>query len=66
MENVDKIVALKNEYIDLSNLREFVWMYHPSNPDFVNPIREYERLTNKLEELEFKISTLEREINSLN
>lgn len=66
MENVDKIVELKNEYIDLSNLRELVWMYHPSNPDFVNPIKEYERLTNKLDELEFRISTLEREINSLN
>jgi hypothetical protein len=41
-------------------------MYHPANPNFINPIKMYEDLKVKLLELEQEINSLEREINSLN
>jgi hypothetical protein len=68
--NIDKI---KNEiekaklsYISYSSLLDEIWMYHPANPNFVNPIKMYEDLKVKLLELEQEINSLEREINSLN
>lgn len=66
MDKIDRLVELKNEYIFLSNIKEEVWKYHPSNEKFINPIKEFEDLTDKLDGLEFKINLLEREINSLN
>jgi hypothetical protein len=57
---------LRLEYLHQSNILEEIWTYHPSNPDFVNPIRAYEEIKNKLHDLEHKINSLEREINSLN
>lgn len=57
---------LRLEYLHQSNILEEVWKYHPSNPNFNNPIRAYEEIKNKLHDLEHKINSLEREINSLN
>jgi hypothetical protein len=68
--NIDKIKKdiekAKLSYINYSSLLEEIWVYHPANPDFVNPIKIYEDLKSKLLELEQEISSLEREINSLN
>lgn len=66
MEKEEKLLNLKNNYIYLSEVREEVWKYHPSNKDFINPIKEYTALSEELKILEFKISELEREINSVN
>jgi hypothetical protein len=66
MDKNKKLEELKLERIDLSLLVEELWAYHPSNPDFVNPIRAYEEVKTKLHDLERQIRSLEREINSLN
>jgi len=68
--NIDGIRKEINEakdlYIDYSLLIDELWTYHPANPDFVNPIKMYDELKGKLKDLECKINSLEREINSLN
>ena len=67
MENkFDELIGLKNEYIDLAEWREQVWVYHPSNEGFINPIKLYDELSAKLSDLERKINELERKINSVN
>lgn len=61
-----QIEEAKIKYVSYSTLLDEIWVYHPSNPDFINPIRMYEELKTKLAELEREINSLEREINSLN
>jgi len=63
---INKLQELKLEYIHQTNILDELWLYHPSNPNFVNPIRAYEEIKNNLHDLEHKINSLEREINSLN
>jgi len=64
---------IKNEIIDLESqiqnlliLKEEMWVYHPSNPNFINPIRAYEELKNDINSLERKINLLHVKLNSLN
>ena len=63
---LDEICELKNQYIDLQNVISEVWNYHPSNPNFINPISLHKKLSDDLEIIERKINILTREINSLN
>jgi len=64
---------IENELIDLQNklyaiaiIREQVWVYHPANPDFLNPISLYENLGIEIDDIERKINSLECKLNSLN
>lgn len=64
---------IENELIDLQNqlqalcaIKHEIWVYHPSNPDFINPISLYESLKVDIEKIERKINFLECELNSLN
>jgi len=66
MDNKTQLDDLKVEYLVNSNHLDEVWRYHPSNPNFINPLKIYKELKDKLDELERKINILERENNSLN
>lgn len=66
MDNKTQLDDLKVEYLVNSNYLDEVWRYHPSNPNFINPLKVYKELKDKLDELERKINILERENNSLN
>jgi hypothetical protein len=57
---------LKVEYLVNSNFLTEIWKYHPSNPTFVNPVKAYNEINDKLNELDRRIKLLEREINYLN
>lgn len=43
-----------------------VWEYHPSNPDFINPIKYHKDLLDRLDEVKDVYDNTEREFNSLN
>jgi hypothetical protein len=49
---------------DYGMLDEF-WQYHPSNPDFSNPITAYDDLKKLILNLELKLVDLESKINHL-
>ena len=57
---------VKYKYFGISIVMDQVWTYHPQNPNFVNPISLYEKLKGDLEVLDRKINELEFKINSLN
>jgi len=61
-----ELIDLQNQLYALSSIKQEVWAYHPSNPDFINPISLYESLKKDIEKIECKINLLERELNSLN
>lgn len=66
MDIKSQLDNLKSEYLINSNYLDEVWRYHPSNPNFINPLKEFKNIQDRLNELEHKINHLERENNSLN
>ena len=61
-----EIKGLQDKYFGISIVMDQVWTYHPQTPNFVNPISLYEKLKGDLEVLDRKINELEFKINSLN
>jgi len=61
-----EMIGLQNQLYALINIKEEVWAYHPSNPNFINPISLYESLKEEIAKIERKVDFLERELNSLN
>lgn len=57
---------LKSRYVSLSIILEEIWIYHPSNPDFINPIKAYNNILVDLAKISIEINALEYKINSLN
>lgn len=62
----NELIDLQNHLLALSNIKDEVWVYHPSNPDFTNPIKLYENLKHNIKDIERKIEEIEWKINSLN
>ncbi len=62
----DLITDSQNILLSLYNIKDEIWRYHPSNDDFVNPIKEYDEVSFQINELEKKISKLELDIIHLN
>ena len=63
---------LENEVIDLQNtlishymVLEEMWVYHPANPNFINPIKAYDELKKLIGTIESKINDLELKIQAL-
>ena len=44
MDSKTKLDDLKVEYLVNSNHLDEVWRYHPSNPNFINPLKIYHPL----------------------
>lgn len=66
-QNIEnELIDLQNKLYTISIIREQVWAYHPSNPDFLNPISLYENLGIEIGNIERKINSLECKLNSLN
>jgi hypothetical protein len=59
------LFKFQNKLIDNYQQLETVWKYHPSNPYFLNPIREYDSIKNQIMDLEVKIVDLELKIKTL-
>lgn len=63
---ITRLANLNETFVLLNNIITDVWVYHPSNQDFVNPITYHKQLIDNLNELKDDIKSLENQINSLN
>jgi hypothetical protein len=62
----DKIINLQNNIIQEHNILDELWRYHPSNENFINPIKEYDKLKKSIEEKEIELDEIQDKINRLN
>ena len=58
----DKLINLQNLIIEYYNIKDDLWSYHPGNENFVNPIKEYDEVKNKIDKLEKDMSEIELKI----
>lgn len=61
----NKLRCAQNYMIDLFNIKEELWGYHPNNKKFINPIKEYDNTLSKISRLEEHINTIESDISHL-
>jgi hypothetical protein len=67
LENLEnKAINLQNTIIHEYNVLEELWRYHPSNENFINPIKEYEKLKERIGELELKLDEIQNQIKYKN
>ena len=67
LENLEnKAIDLQNTIIHEYNVLEELWRYHPSNENFINPIKEYGKLKEHIEELELKLDEIKNQIKYKN
>jgi len=65
-ELILKLNKLQEDIYLFSSLIDEVWAYHPSNPDFISPIKFYSHLEDSISSVGSDIFRVECEINSLN
>ena len=61
----EKLLKLNNSLNASYTILEELWAYHPSNPNFINPIKAYDDLKSGIVELEAYINDLENKIDYL-
>jgi len=58
-----KLSEVQNSLVNYYTTLDEIWMYHPANPDFLNPIKMYDDLKKSITKLEMKSVDLEMKIN---
>lgn len=58
-----KLSEVQNNLVNYYTTLDEIWVYHPANPDFLNPIKMYDDLKKSIIGLEMKIVDLEMKIN---
>jgi translation initiation factor IF-2 len=53
-------IEMINEIIFLNKIASEMWQYHPNNPQQINVVTEYQQVQDKIEELQNKISELDK------
>lgn len=61
----DKMIDLQNVLVGNYSVLEELWAYHPSNPDFINPIKAYDEIKSQISELEKQLTDIENKIKHL-
>jgi hypothetical protein len=51
--------SIVNNIIDLTQEAAQVWMFHPENPNYINPVTYHEMLISKIENLQNQLTYLE-------
>ena len=59
----NKILVLTNEIISLTKIEEELWDYHPDNPDKIDVKDSYQRIKDKIYDLELKIEEEEERLD---
>ena len=66
MENLNNLenkeINLQNTIMHEYNILDELWRYHPSNENFINPIKEYEILKKRIGELEMELDKIQTQI----
>ena len=60
MSKPDPKVVLVNEIIQLSNIRDEYWRYHPHNPDRIDVVKELPNIDNAIAAAQNKIAELDK------
>lgn len=62
----EKLLDLINTKIDLKKDLDKLWKYNPQNPNYINPLTQYnniekliDSISSEIEDIRLKISTLE-------
>lgn len=61
-----ELAKLKSQLIELEEIKEQIWKFHPGNPEFINPITIYGEINITIENLRLKINEITLKFNSLN
>ena len=59
----NKILDYQNEIISLTKIEEELWDYHPDNPDKIDVKDSYQRIKDKIYDLELKIEEEEERLD---
>jgi len=62
----DKIIDLTNILMSNYTILDELWAYHPSNENFINPIKEYEKMKLHIEALENELNETKAQIERFN
>ena len=60
MSKSEKKAALVNEIIQLTNIREEYWRYHPSNPNKIDVEKEIIAVDKAISNLEYEIEIINK------
>jgi predicted nucleic acid-binding Zn-ribbon protein len=62
----DKVIDLTNILMSNYTILDEYWAYHPSNENFINPIKEYEKMKLQIEALETELEETKAQIERFN
>tara|TARA_S200002703_G_scaffold69744_1_gene60494 strand:+ start:2066 stop:2284 length:219 start_codon:yes stop_codon:yes gene_type:complete len=62
----DKIIDLTNILMSNYTILDELWAYHPSNENFINPIKEYDKMKLHIEALENELNETKAQIERFN
>ena len=61
----NEVIHIQNQLMVSYNILNDIWVYHPANPDFTNPIKAYDELKKSILALEVKLANLELKLKTL-
>jgi len=61
----NQLIELQNDLILMNSVKEELWQYHPSNPQYVNVIQSYKKVSNIISVIENKINEINDIISTL-
>jgi hypothetical protein len=61
----NELANIQDQLINDYEVLGEIWVYHPANPDFINPIKVYDSLKKSISDLENRFADLELKIKAL-
>jgi len=61
----NELANVQSRLINDYEVLDEMWVYHPANPNFINPIKAYDLLKKSIVDLEVKLASLELKIKTL-
>jgi hypothetical protein len=54
-----------NQILYLTQLKDRIWKYHPENPNFINPITQYNSIRESIKLINKEIEGIDNRINHI-